>query len=70
MKVRCKFECTQKDKWGPVYDLAFHAVVSGNDNAKVFEVMPTAQVRMWVVNARTAKHFEIGKQYYLDFYRA
>ena len=44
-----------------------HSDVEGSENKSFWDASPSGSVQLGVVNPEAWKHFEIGKEYYLDF---
>lgn len=69
--VRAKFKCTsvaKREGWGEnkfVYAAEFHAVSSGGpENQAFFAATPSGKIELSTVKE---DHFEVGKEYYVDF---
>lgn len=39
----------------------------GTENKKFWNATPTGEIKLGTVNRDAAKHFELGKEYYIDF---
>ncbi len=50
------------------HNITLHAVTSGSEeNKEFFKYTPGGSISLSVVNAETAKQFEVGKEMYVDF---
>lgn len=70
-KVTAKFTCTEVSKrtgWGEnkfLYAAKFNAVMGNNDENKTFfAATPSGSIEISTVKE---DHFEVGKEYYIDF---
>jgi hypothetical protein len=65
-KVRCKFNCHYKSSDGK--QIEFSPVYTGSEeNKSFFEATPGGHIILNTVNAEASAHFEVGKEYYIDF---
>lgn len=73
--VRAKFVCnsiTRQRHWDPskgeTQTIKLTPVVGGSEENKAFyEATPSGSIELMTVNEETAKSFELGKYYYVDF---
>lgn len=63
--------------YGPTYTvemqtLVFNPVYPSNDpdgeNAKFWAATPSGEIKLGVVNAAAVEHFDLGRDYYVDFH--
>lgn len=71
MSVRAKFKVSGITEYGtsgkavalmPVYDSN-----PESENGKFFNATPWGKIELGTVNPAAAEHFEIGKEFYVDF---
>lgn len=68
MKIRAKFECLSVNNMKDGSLITLVPVVSGSpENEQFFKWTPAGKIETSVVSSETAKQFEPGKQYYVDF---
>jgi hypothetical protein len=73
--VRAKFvvnSVTRTKHWdqnkGELQTIKLTPVVTGSDeNKRFYEATPSGSIELGTVNEEAAKHFELGKAYYIDF---
>lgn len=68
--VRAKFKCgdvvCNADQ--TEFAIRLDAVTYGStENEEFFKYTPAGTISLSTINAEAAKHFEIGKEYYVDF---
>ncbi len=69
--VRAKFYVEEKTQVSTGYRVKMLAVYAGTEeNDKYFEATPYGSLEIGIFNEEAAKHFEVGKYYYLDFVHA
>lgn len=68
-KVRAKMLCGSVERNGDTYSIRLSPVVGdgSEENASFYAATPGGVVILEVVSEGTAKHFEQGEEYYLDF---
>ena len=75
MTVRAKFKVDsittrahwQKDK-GHIGTVSLMPVTGGSEeNAKFYDATPGGKIELGTVNAAALAHFEIGREFYVDF---
>ena len=71
MSVRAKFkvqEISQRDGYQPTHVIKLYPVTNGSpENESFYRFTPSGLIELAVVNDQTAKNFELGKEYYVDF---
>lgn len=74
-KVRAKFHCLskQKDENGNGTNISLMAVYSddpNSENKQYWDLTPSGQINLQVLNDAATEKFEVGKEYYVDFIQA
>lgn len=68
MQVRAKFICLDVAENGDGFNVTLQPVYTGSpENEEFFKLTPGGNITMSVVKPETAKLFEKGKEYYVDF---
>lgn len=69
MITRCKFVCESKQEiMDGAWNLKFRTVTQGsNENKEFWKWTPSGTIEFNTVNVNSAKSFEVGKEYYVDF---
>ncbi len=71
MRVRAKFRVTKLEANNPPgISVELQPVYSSNpqhENSKFYECTPSGEIGLGIVSEDTARSFEIGKEYYVDF---
>jgi hypothetical protein len=66
--MRCKVVCNLKKLTNTDAQLSFAPVYSGSEeNKEFFKYTPGGDFSIYTVNLDVASHFEMGKEYYVDF---
>lgn len=68
--VRAKFVCRgkEKDPHNDYTNIQLEAVTDGSEENKSFwKYTPSGRLEMSIDNPDAVEHFEVGKEYYLDF---
>lgn len=70
MPVRAKFKCEKcsPENGGDYPTIRLSAVINGsNENEEFFRYTPSGTITLGLANVETAKHFQEGQEYYVDF---
>jgi hypothetical protein len=65
--LRAKFQCVKKEHPGGIKLSAVYSEDAEHENKKFWQATPSGELEMWITNEETAKFFELGAEYYLDF---
>ena len=67
--TRCKFVCeTKTERTGKTFAIKLVPVTHGSkENEEFFKYTPFGSAEIGLLNSETAKQFEVGKEYYVDF---
>lgn len=65
--LRAKFKCTERRHPGGVKLEAVYSDDPEHENKKFWDATPTGSLEMWITEEETARFFELGAEYYIDF---
>lgn len=77
MSVRAKFKCYSINRllhWNgkeEIQSISLSPVLGDSkENKKFYAATPSGDIKLNTINIESAKYFELGKEYYVDFTKA